>query len=132
MCKFRLVDKVGSKWEDFGLIMNLEHDQLTQWKEKFHCDSAKCWCAVMEHWISSGGQESDYPVTWEGLQEMLVDVQYDTVAKDLAKALSSSVAPSPHSSHFLLPASVCTSRAIVIGLLFVLSSVFFAYIFTSF
>lgn len=42
---------------------------------------------VMQFWLMEG-EATGYPVTWEGLYDMLEDVQYSEVAKELKKVVS--------------------------------------------
>ena len=47
----------------------------------------------MEHWLDNGSK--DYPVTWEGLYDLLEDLGLSKVAGDLREA----VAKYAHYSH---------------------------------
>ena len=71
---------------EFGLQVGLDMDQLKGWERQYHYDATRCWREVMMYWIKVGGTP-DYPVKWEGLDELLKDVQCGEVAKDLKKAL---------------------------------------------
>lgn len=84
--KFRLVDRVSSKWESFGYRLDIPQDMLTAWWEESLGNSAKCWMKVMRHWLM-GEQTSEYPTTWEGLYEMLEDVAYIEEARGLREAV---------------------------------------------
>ena len=44
---------------------------------------------MFEEWLSNGGHP-DYPVTWDGVCELLSDVQKAEMAKKLKEALKSS------------------------------------------
>lgn len=62
-------------------------NKLKGWDEQ-HCgDVSKCWNEVMDHWIRSGGTH-DYPVTWDSLYTLLVNVQLAPVAMKLKEAVS--------------------------------------------
>ena len=42
----------------------------------------------MEHWLSGGGMP-DYPATWEGLYNLLVDANFPVAAADMKRIVSS-------------------------------------------
>lgn len=62
------------------------HGQVERWERQYQGDATRCWMEVMKHWINVDGTQ-DYPVSWEGLRQLLNDVEYVKVAKDLKKAL---------------------------------------------
>lgn len=57
---------------------------LTSWRQECLGEAARCWMKVMQFWLMEG-EATGYPVTWEGLYDMLEDVQYSEVAKELKK-----------------------------------------------
>ena len=70
----------------FGLQVGLDMDKLKGWERQFRDDATRCWLEVMGYWINIGGTQN-YPVKWEGLHQLLKDVEYGMVARDLKKAL---------------------------------------------
>ena len=87
---FRLVDKVSSRWMDFGHRVGVENNLLVAWEEQFLRNSARCWCEVMTQWLVGGGR-CEYPVSWVGLYEMLGDVGFSEVAAEVQKVVASAV-----------------------------------------
>lgn len=83
--KFRLINRVSSKWESFGYRLDIPQNMLDGWREQCLGYSARCWMKVMECWLTVG--HSQYPPSWEGLYEMLEDVEYAEVATELRHAL---------------------------------------------
>ena len=86
--KFRLVSRVSSRWESFGYRLDLPQNMLDAWREECLNNSARCWLKVMHHWLT-GGDTPDYPATWDGLYEMLEDVEYFEMAQQLREAVLS-------------------------------------------
>ena len=84
---FRLIDKVQSSWKKFGTILCLEHDMLESWEVQYQRDAPTCLKKVLKYWLDEGGVK-DYPPTWEGLYNLLVDVKYSVVAKELKNVLT--------------------------------------------
>ena len=87
--QFHLVNKVSSKWQSFGIRLEIPSDRLEGWKMECLGDTAKCWMKVMEYWLSIGGVLPDYPATWEGLYLLLEDVEYTEVAAKLREIVTS-------------------------------------------
>ena len=84
--KFRLVNRVSSRWESFGYQLGLPQNMLDMWRMEYPDNPARCWMKVMQHWLT-GGDTPDYPATWDGLYELLEDVEYFDVARQLREAV---------------------------------------------
>ena len=87
--KFRLVNIVSSKWEAFGYRLGIAH-MLDGWREECLASAQRCWWKVMQYWLSEYQCDTntpDYPATWEGMYEMLDDVEFSEVAKQLKEAV---------------------------------------------
>ena len=85
---FRLVNRVSAKWEDFGLVLGLDINQLEVWRQESLGSVSVCWNRVMDHWLRGGSAQ--YPPTWEGLYTLLNDMEYVRDAKELRKAVTAS------------------------------------------
>ena len=72
----------------FGLAVSVDMNCLKSWEMQYHEDTNRCWLEVMGHWLNAGGTDN-HPTTWEGLCQLLVDVGYKKVAKELRTALAS-------------------------------------------
>ena len=83
---FRLINKVSSRWEAFGRLLTIPEDMLTAWSAECLGIAAKCWMKVMDCWLK-GVIARCYPPTWDGLYEMLEDVEYAEEAKQLKEAV---------------------------------------------
>ena len=84
---FRLANRVCSKWQHFGTMLEQESNQLNSWAQKHSNDCLKIWKEVMDHWLAVEGTH-DYPATWEGLYTLLEDLEFFKVAADLKSAIS--------------------------------------------
>lgn len=84
--KFRLINRVSSKWESFGYLLDIHHNVLTGWRDECLGNSARCWMKVMAYWLTEG-HTPQHPATWEGLYVMLEDVDFVEVAKELREAI---------------------------------------------
>ena len=92
--RFRLVNRVSSKWETFGRRLDLYEDQLVCWERECLGKPARCWIEVMKYWLREGGIPPDYhPATWEKLYVLLDDVEYTEVTNELKEIIKASRAP---------------------------------------
>jgi hypothetical protein len=90
--KYSLISQVSSKWEPFGYRLSIPPNVLEGWREEYMANAARCWGKVMQFWLSEyqqecSDEEAEYPATWEGLYEMLEDVEFAEVAKQLKEAV---------------------------------------------
>lgn len=83
--KFRLSNTVSRKWKAFGTLLDLEPNELDGIQKKHMGETSECWMDVMQRWLN--GCSSDYPVTWQGLIELIDDTGYSQVSADLKAAL---------------------------------------------
>ena len=82
---FHLVTRACKKWKRMGILLDKNIHDLKD-IEREQKEDEMCWCSLMEEWIISGGCSS-YPVTWEGLYSLLVDVESLNIAKLLKRAV---------------------------------------------
>lgn len=59
---------------------------MDKWQRKHGGDADDCWDEVIRCWFDRGSE--DYPLSWEGLYELLNDVEYAEVARELKKAVA--------------------------------------------
>jgi hypothetical protein len=82
---------VSSKWQVLGTRLGIPSDTLEAWdtwKYKHGPKAAAVCCEeVMKVWLTGGSFE--YPITWEGLYELLNHTGYCEVAGDLRVAVRS-------------------------------------------
>ena len=83
---FSLIDRVHVKWRKFGTILGIPVHKKDGWDLKYHRDAEQCWKKTMDYWLKKKSLE--YPVTWEGLDTMLLDLGLEGVAKDLKEAVA--------------------------------------------
>ena len=82
----RILRTIGPKWREAGRILDIEAPLLESISMKHQKDPGECCCEVFSMWLE-GGYSSDYPVSWAGLIEFLVDMESKHLADNLRKAL---------------------------------------------
>lgn len=87
MKTFKLKASIVHKWREIGNFVNVPMEKLEVWaKEK---DAEACCDAILLHWLNNSS--SNYPVTWEGLYELLRDCDLCQVADDLKEAVDNTI-----------------------------------------
>lgn len=85
--RFRLVNKVSSKWRRFGYRFGREENEIEALEDQCRGKASQCWCKVMGQWLEDGGTD-DYPATWRGVVTLLEDVEFYEVARKLEMVLA--------------------------------------------
>ena len=84
--RFRIVSEISNKWQEIGILIGISHQQLEAWKREKR-DNKVCCIAVLNHWLQYSSRK--YPVSWEGLCEILEDCELGQVAERLKVVRSS-------------------------------------------
>ena len=84
---FRLGEKVSSKWRDLGLRLSIKPAILDGWDIQYRKDASICWDMVMGKFIARGGTRGYLP-TWEGVYQLLKDIECGDIARDLKEAVT--------------------------------------------
>lgn len=77
---------MSAKWREFGAILGITQSKMDGWERKYLKDSELCWKKTMDYWVRMK-KGLEYPVTWEGLGVMLMDLNLEGVAEDLKEAI---------------------------------------------
>ena len=83
--KLRIVQNICPKWRQIGNLLNISDSLLESILSQYRGDLEECCYAVLRQWLDNGSP--DYPLTWEGLLELLNDVDCSQVADELRDAL---------------------------------------------
>ncbi len=73
-------------WQSIGYRLELGAAPLENIKQKSDDNVQRC-SEVFNCWITSNGHR-DYPLTWDGLFELLLDVDRSTAVEKLKQALA--------------------------------------------
>ena len=81
---FRLIDNIQEHWREIGILMGIELPVLNDFE--FNCRNLKEQCRkVLETWLTQGSE--NYPVTWNGMLNVLKDVKLGEISCQLEKVL---------------------------------------------
>ncbi len=77
-------------WYDLGLRLGQPSAELDGYKVLTLTESSKYPCCqrVFSRWMENADDEGDYPVTWNGVYQLLRDMERAGLATKLEEALS--------------------------------------------
>ena len=84
--KLRIVQAICPKWRYIGNLLDISDPVLESTLSQYRGDLEECCYAVLRQWLDNGSP--DYPLTWEGLLELLDDADCSQVAEELRDALN--------------------------------------------
>ena len=84
--KLRIVQSICPQWRNIGNLLDISDSVLESTLSHYRGDLEECCYAVLRRWLDNGSP--DYPLTWEGLLELLEDADCAQVAEELRYALS--------------------------------------------
>ena len=82
--RYRLSDKISSKWRMIGTLLGIEDDLLDS-IDMDHGYNDKKLRRVLGKWFENAGQmnnRDEYPLTWKGLKILLEDIEKAEIAKE--------------------------------------------------
>ena len=79
------MEKIETKWRDIGQLISISPTQLDSLAAEHRDKSAECCRAVLGKWLDNPPDE--YPITWDGLIELLVDCELTQAVKELKAVL---------------------------------------------
>ena len=75
---------VSGQWRQIG-IRTGQADDLDSYATKAHNDNSQCCERVFRVWIAKSGHHPRYPHTWQGLYDLLCDINHNGVANKMAE-----------------------------------------------
>ena len=79
------MDRISTKWREIGDLLDLSAAQLDGIATEHQGKQEACCRAVLSKWMENPPRE--YPVSWEGLMELLEDSRLSQVVEELKTAL---------------------------------------------
>ena len=83
--RFYLMNRISAKWRKIGKLLDLSAAQLQGIATEHLGNQEDCCSAVLLKWMENPPHE--YPVSWEGLMELLEDSELSQVVEELKTAL---------------------------------------------
>lgn len=82
----KLLEQISSKWHEIGILLGQQVAALDNYR-RMTDDNVKRCLRVFSDWINRHGHPPDYPLTWDGLGELLSDIEHETAAIRLKEVL---------------------------------------------
>ena len=87
--KFSVIEQIQDKWEQAGILLGFKCAEFSAIQQQYHFDAKKCLICIIEKWIHTcNSTNGRYSPTWEGLAELLLDIDEVPMANELNKLLS--------------------------------------------
>ena len=80
------MEKIENKWRDIGQLAGLSLTQLESIATEHRDKPTECCRAVLGKWLEN--PPKGYPITWDGLIELLEDCVLTSAVKELRSVLS--------------------------------------------
>ena len=81
----KITELISAKWNKVGIMLGQQMSTLDNISQKSDDNIDRC-LRVFSHWIEAQGSPR-YSLTWEGLLELLRDIDHSSAAKKLSDAL---------------------------------------------
>ena len=79
--RLRILQEVCTKWKDIGGVIGLNPSRLDAIEKHRLGDMMECCRDVFSVWLQQ--EEGSYPVTWDGVHELLKDMELFCIAQKL-------------------------------------------------
>ena len=90
--ELRIYKKVAHKWKQIATQLGLEPGEIETISIDYHGKCYECITNVLRQWFENAGNlpnASRYPKSWQGLVNLLEDVELGEIAEELKQALDS-------------------------------------------
>ena len=84
--RLKLLNLISNEWRDAGLLLELNTAELENIEQKTNDDERR-FALVFTRWIDNDGQPPQYRLSWDGLCDLLYDLDRDSAAEELKQAL---------------------------------------------
>ena len=83
--RLRILEEVCTKWKDIGGVIGLSPSRLDAIEKHRLGDMMECCRDVFSVWLQQ--EDESYPVTWDGVRELLKDMKLSAIAKKIDEFL---------------------------------------------
>lgn len=83
-----VIDEVRAEWYKLGLRMGQKIADLENFRTKAVNDNYTCCTWVVNYWINNHGHPPHYPLSWNGLYDVLVAIGHSGTAENMRTKLA--------------------------------------------
>ena len=84
--RLKLLKLISNEWWEAGLLLGLNTAELENIEQKTN-DNERRFALIFARWIDNDGHPPQYPLSWDGVCELLYDLDRDNAAEELKQAL---------------------------------------------
>ena len=84
--RIQIISELSPKWSDISDLLGFSPALTQQIELNYHRVQDRCK-EVMRLWLSSEEGAYRYPTTWEGLIELLEDIELSSLASDIQEVV---------------------------------------------
>ena len=84
--RLRIRNEISSRWLEIGDLLGLDMERLEQIEVENRGHVSMCFCDVLMDWLRHDNQ-NNYPASWQGLAELLEDMDLPNLACWLQHAI---------------------------------------------
>lgn len=77
--------RISSHWRVLGLRVGQSYSELENLNMR---NNIKCSEEILKYWLEESSHPSKYPRTWQGLYDLLCDIEHRGTAEDMKEELS--------------------------------------------
>lgn len=85
--RLEIINIVSVQWRRIGLLLGQTLGELDGYQRLEGNDNSGCCTRVFYRWINNNGHPPHYPLSWEGGEKLLRDIQHNRAADKLKNAL---------------------------------------------
>ncbi len=86
--RLKIFHELSSQWKEIGILLGFSWSELEEIETNSQKEDIKCCQLVFKDWIG-GKYTKNYPKTWDGLYELMQDVEFEELAEKMKVALAS-------------------------------------------
>ena len=88
VCRFKLMNLVSNVWWKTGILLGLNPAELQNIEQQSSKNEQRL-ALVLTQWIDNDGHPPQYPLSWDGVYELLCDLDKNSAAEELRRAMDS-------------------------------------------
>ena len=84
--ELRILNKVCSKWKDVASLLGFKHEEMKEIERNNFSDCKECCREILTSWVEQGRGQDQYSFTWDGIYQLLEDLECSATARRLKEA----------------------------------------------
>ena len=86
--RLEVIKTISAQWRQIGLLLGQILSELDSYQRMENNSNVGCCTRVFSRWINNNGHPPKYPLSWEGLEGLLRDIEHGRAADNLKNGLA--------------------------------------------